>query len=91
MNLLTSGMENNKKLLVTMCKFYSGYSGVRGADSRINFRPAGLEIVPRIRYKNFHQPLPQPKNLSLKKQQTPRALLYFPPSPASNCYLCFLK
>ncbi len=46
-----------------MCKFYSGFGGVRGADSRINFRPAGLEIVPRIRYKNLHQPLPP----SLKK------------------------
>ena len=40
-----------------MCKFYSGYGGVRGADSRINFRPAGQEIAPRIRYKNLHQPL----------------------------------
>jgi len=40
-----------------MCKFYSGFGGVRGADSRINFRPAGLEIAPRIRYKNLHQPL----------------------------------
>jgi len=26
-----------------MCKFYSGFGGVRGADSRINFRPAGQE------------------------------------------------
>ena len=41
-----------------MCKFYSGFGGVRGADSRINFRPAGQEIDPRIRYKNLHQPLP---------------------------------
>ncbi len=40
-----------------MCKFYSGFGGVRGADSRINFRPAGQEIAPRIRYKNLHQPL----------------------------------
>ena len=40
-----------------MCKFYSGCGGVRGADSRINFPPTGLEITPRIRYKNLHQPL----------------------------------
>ncbi len=40
-----------------MCKFYSGYGGVRGADSRINFRPTGLEFTLRIRYKNLHQPL----------------------------------
>jgi len=40
-----------------MCKFYSGFGGVRGADSHINFRPAGQEIAPRIRYKNLHQPL----------------------------------
>jgi len=39
-----------------MCKFYNGFGGVRGADSRINFRPAGQEIAPRIRYKNLHQP-----------------------------------
>ena len=29
-----------------MCKFYSGFGGVRGADSRINFRPLGQEITP---------------------------------------------
>ena len=40
-----------------MCKFYSGFGGVRGADSRINFRPTGQKITPRIRYKNLHQPL----------------------------------
>ena len=40
-----------------MCKFYSGSGGVRGADSRIYFRPAGQEIAPRIRYKNLHEPL----------------------------------
>lgn len=28
-----------------MCKFHSGFGGVRGADSRINFRPAGQEIA----------------------------------------------
>ena len=39
-----------------MCKFYSGFGGVRAADSRINFRPVGQEIAPRIRYKNLHQP-----------------------------------
>ena len=47
-----------------MCKFYSGVCGVRGADSRINFRPIGQEIAPRIRYKNLHSPLP----VSLKKK-----------------------
>ncbi len=40
-----------------MSKFFSGFSSVRGADSRINFRPAGLEIALRIRYKNLYQPL----------------------------------
>lgn len=40
-----------------MCKFYSGHGGVRGVDSRINFRQAGLKIAPRIRCKNLHQPL----------------------------------
>ena len=40
-----------------MSKFYGGFGGVRGADSPINFRPAGLEIAPRIRNKNVHQPL----------------------------------
>ena len=29
-----------------MCKSYSGYGRVRGVDSRINFRPAGLEVTP---------------------------------------------
>ena len=33
-----------------MYKFYSGFSGVRGADSRINFRHAGLEIAPQSRF-----------------------------------------
>jgi len=36
-----------------MCKFYSGFGGVRGADSRINSRPVGLEIAPRIRNDNL--------------------------------------
>ena len=26
-----------KKRVLTMCKFYSGFGGVRGADSRIDF------------------------------------------------------
>ncbi len=43
----------NKHETLTMCKFYSGFGGVRGADSRINFRPAGQEITPRIRYKTY--------------------------------------
>ncbi len=28
-----------------MCKFYSGFGGVRGADSRINFRPILMDYA----------------------------------------------
>ena len=51
-----------------MCKFHSGYGGVSAADFCINFHPAGLEPVPRIRHKKLYQPLPTMLKRQLQQQ-----------------------
>lgn len=44
-------------MIIKARNHYSRFSAVRGADSRIIFRPARLEIAPGIRYKNLQQQL----------------------------------
>ncbi len=46
-----------KLLLVTMCKFYSGFGGFQTADSRIIFRSCRTENHSENPQQNLHEPL----------------------------------